>query len=330
MIGLPFNDQRCLSSVTEVAVELVRTGDPVIAELAGKHPTTESLAAYIRSLPQRDDLGDAQDGPRLDACDPPQRLRIPADDPNCVERAALYVAVAELIDPHPVRQLATLDTPVGMHTFPVENGAPVILDPRVPRNCLDCGVQFLTASPMVIDPREAIDWTAQLAEAGAANLRNGPSRVRKARNAIVALVDEGAAPADVETIDAIGWLLSLAERVAHRYGPRALAIVRTTAQAVAELADEALSRLQRNLALEIGGRMLRPAPWVSALAKIAGRVGLNLGAVALDAKLKSLGIGGDMVGLVEDELNREGYTLGAVAKPPKLPTFERLVHKHVA
>lgn len=324
MIGLPFNDLKCLASVTEVVAELVRNEDLVITELAAKHPTVESLTAYIRSLPQRDDLGDRGDGPRVDVCDPPQRLRIPAEDPNCVERAALYVAVAEIIDPNPVRQLATLDTPVGMHTFPVENGAPVILDPRLPRNCLDCGVQFLTQSPIVIDPRDAIDWTAQLAEAGAANLRNGPSRVRKARNAIVALVDEGAAPGDAETIDSIGWLLSLAERVARTYGPRALAVVRTTAQAIAELADEALARAQRNLALEIAGRTVRPAPWMSMLAKIAGRVGMNLGAVALDAKLKSMGIGGDMVGLVENELNREGLTLGAVARPPKLPTFERL------
>lgn len=324
MIGLPFNDHSCLASVTEVVAELVRNEDLVITELAAKHPTTESLAAYIRTLPQRDDLGDKTDGPRVEACDPPQRLRIPAEDPNCVERAALYVAVAEIIDPNPVRQLATLDTPVGMHTFPVENGAPVILDPRLPRNCLDCGVQFLTQSPIVIDPRDAIDWTAQLAEAGAANLRNGPSRVRKARNAIVALVDEGAAPADADTIDSIGWLLSLAERVARKYGPRALAVVRTTAQAIAELADEALARAQRNLALEIAGRTVRPTPWTSMLAKIAGRVGLNIGAVALDAKLKSMGIGGDMIGLVENELNREGLTLGAVARPPKLPTFERM------
>ena len=327
MIGLPFNDHRCLASVTEVVAELVRNEDPIISELAAKHPTTESLASYIRSLPQRDDTGDKDDGPRIEACDPPQRLRIPAENPNCLERGALYLAVAELIDPHPVRQLATLDTPIGMHTFPIENGAPVILDPRVPRNCLDCGVQFLTQSPMVIDPREAIEWTAHLAEAGAANLRNGPSRVRRARNAIVALVDEGAAPADADVVDSIGWMLSLAERVAHRYGPRALAIVRTTAQAIAELADEALSRIPRNISLEIGGTVLRPAPWVSALAKIAGRVGLNLGAVALETKLKSLGIGNDMVGLVEDELNREGYSLGPLAKPRKLPTFEHLVKR---
>jgi len=41
----------------------------------------------------------------------------------------------------------------------------------------------------------------------------------------------------------------------------------------------------------------------------------------LRAKLATLGIGGDMVGLVEEELNREGLSLGALANPPKLAMF---------
>lgn len=223
---------------------------------------------------------------------------------------------------------SALETPIGLHTFPVENGAPVILDPRLPRNCLDCGVALLTQSPVVIDPRDAIEWTAQLAEAGAANLRNGPSRVRRARNAIMELVDEGAAPDDEETIDSIAWLLSLAESVARRHGPRAISVVRTTAQAVADLADEALARAQRNIAWLPVMSMVAQNPWMSALARIGGRVGLNMGAVALQAKLKSLGIDGNMVGLVEQELNREGMTMGTLASPTSLPTFEKMFNKN--
>ena len=45
---------------------------------------------------------------------------------------------------------------------------------------------------------------------------------------------------------------------------------------------------------------------------------MNVGAVALEAKLKSLGIGGDMVGLVEQELNREGLSMGAIAKASRV------------
>jgi hypothetical protein len=321
VIALPFNDLKCMGSITEVVAELVSNRDPVIEEIAQKHTTTASLADWIRGLPQRDDEGEKNDGPKVEECKPPQRLRLPAEDPNCVERAALYIAAAEMIDPHPVRQLATLDTPVGMHTFPVENGAPVILDPRVPRNALEGGMYLHDQTPITIDARDAIEWTAQLAEAGAADFRNGPSRVRKARNAIMALVDEGTPPASAEVVEAIGWVLGLAEKMARRFGPRAIKIVRTTAQAIADLADEAIARSQRNLSLQIGGLKLSPAPWMSGLARIAGRVGLNVGAGVLRTKLKALGVGDDMLGLVEEELNREGLSLGPLSKPTRLATF---------
>ena len=315
MIGLPFNDLQCLGSITEVVAELVANEDPVLVELAETHGTTEKLAQWIRTLPQRDDDGKRGDGPKVDACEPPQRLRIPAPDPNCVERAALFVGVAELIDPEPVRQLATLETPIGLHTFPVENGAPVILDPRIPRNCAQIGLELAKPGPVTVDARDAIEWTAQLAEAGAALHRNGPTRVRKARNAITRLVDDGVAPADAATTDSIAWLLAMAEQVAKRYGARALAIVRTTAQAIAGLADEAISRAQRNLALEIGGMRFEPPPWLSGLGRVAANVGMDVGAAALQAQLAKLGIGDDVIGLVEEELNKEGFSLGPVAKP---------------
>ena len=326
MIGLPLNDLRCLGSVTEVIAELVTNRDPVIVELAAKHSTTESLIAWIRSLPQRDDEGDPKDGPKVEACEPPQRLRIPAPDMNCLERAATMIAVAEIIDPRPIRQLATLDTPIGLHTFPVENGAPIILDPRVPPNCLDCGVAALKEGPVTIEARDAIEWTAQLAEAGAANVRNGPSRVRRGRNAMMQLVDEGTAPASPEVIEAIGWLLALAEKVARRYGPRALRIVRTTAQAIADLADDAAARAHRNMPWLLAAAQFIPPEYRSALAKI----GMNVGATVLRSKLASHGIGDDMFGLVEEELNREGLTLGAVARPKKLPTLDNMFGKRAA
>jgi hypothetical protein len=154
--------------------------------------------------------------------------------------------------------------------------------------------------------------------------------VRRARNAILRLVDENAAPADVETVESIAWLLALAEQVARRYGARALAIVRHTALALAEILDEALARTQRNLGLEIGGTRLQPAPWVSMLARIAGRVGVGVGAAALNAKLKTLGIGDDLIGLVEEELNREGLTLGELAKPRHLPTLANFTPRRAA
>jgi hypothetical protein len=142
--------------------------------------------------------------------------------------------------------------------------------------------------------------------------------VRKARNAIMDLVDRGVAPADEATSDSVGWLLAIAEQVARRYGPRMLAMVRTTARALAELADEALARTQRNLALDIGGLHVEAPPWLSGLGRIAAHVGMDLGAMALKSKLGALGIGDDMVGLVEEELNREGLSLGPLARTKKL------------
>jgi hypothetical protein len=132
MIGVPFedNDLTCLGAVTEIVAKKVAEGDPEIDKLAAQFATTQELAAHIRSLPQRDDEGIPDDGPKVEACLPWQRLRFFPPDPNCLERTAFYMLVAERIDPWPVRRMATLDFPWGRHTFPVEEGAPIVLDPR--------------------------------------------------------------------------------------------------------------------------------------------------------------------------------------------------------
>jgi hypothetical protein len=331
VIGLPYNDLRCLGSITEVIAEMVKNQDPILVDLATKYPTTERLATWIRALPQRDDDGAASDGPKVDACEPPQRLRIPAPDPNCVERASLYIAVAELIDPTPVRQLATVDTPIGLHTFPIEQGAPIVLDPRVARNTLACGAAMTAPGPVVIDAREAIEWSARLAEdgAGTRNLRNGATRVRNAHRAVMRLVDEGIVPASSE-VDAMGWMFALAEQAAQRYGVRALSMVRTVAHAIGELLDEVLARTQRNLSLDLGGFHLQAPQWVSQLASAAGNIGLDLGGALIHTELGKLGIGSDLIGLVEQELNREGLSLGPIAHPPKLTTFASMQQQKAA
>ncbi|HEX7841473.1 MAG TPA: hypothetical protein VF469_28565 [Kofleriaceae bacterium] len=326
MIGVPFdnNDLTCLGSISEVVADLVARRDPLIVELAAQHPTTEALAAWIRSLPQRDDDGIPGDGPKVEACQPVQRLRIPAPDPNCVERAALYLGVAELIDPWPVRQLATLDFDWGRHTFPIESGAPVVLDPRVTTADLARAVTPAAPkassaprapAPVAIEVTEAIEYTAQLAESGAQAVRNGPSRARLARNAIRSLVETGTPPSDERTVDAMGWFFATAEQVARAYGARALTIVRTTAQAIADLLDDVLARQQRNLSFEINGTSFKVPSWVSGLGSLVGRIGLDVGAVALAPKLAAMGITGSMLQLVEEELNVDGLTLGPLAKP---------------
>ena len=330
MSGVPFDnpDLSCLGPITEMIASLVAQRDPLLVELAAKYPTTEALAASIRSQPQRNDEGIPGDGPKVHACEPPQRLRIPAPDPNCFERSALYLGVAELIDPWPVRQLATLDFDWGRHTFPIENGAPVVLDPRVTSEEMGRAMEHHARNsassapcasgaraPVAIEVTEALEYTAQLAESGARTVRNGPSRARLARNAIRSLVEAGTPPSDPHTIDAMGWFFAQAEKVARSYGARALAIVRTTAQAIADLIDDVLARQQRNLSFEIGGTSYKIPDWVSGLGSLVGRIGLDVGAMALAPKLTAMGITGPMLRLVEEELNHDGLTLGPLTKP---------------
>ena len=244
----------------------------------------------------------------------------------------MYLGAAELIDPQPVRQLATLETAIGAHTVPLENGAPVILDPRVTRNSLRYAPTSMEERPVPISPRDAIEWTAQLAEVEAADVRNGAGataqgkELYQAKDAMLRVV-EGAAPQSRDEIERIAWLLSLAEQAARRYGPHAMAIVRSTAQAVAELADEAIARAKRedppaarNLSIEIGGMRLRPAPWASALAKIAGRVGVGVGAMAARAKLASMGVPPEMIALVEQELRSAGFEVGPSLAAKRAPS----------
>ena len=132
MILDPLDDTACLGALTADIRARVRTGDRTLVGLARELGSTAALVRWIRDLPQRDDRGDATDGPREAACAPTQRFRIGAHDPNCVERAATYVAVAELLDPRPSRWLSTVRTPAGaLHTLPMEDGRKVVLDPLV-------------------------------------------------------------------------------------------------------------------------------------------------------------------------------------------------------
>jgi hypothetical protein len=350
VIGVPFdnNDLTCLGSISEVVAELVDNRDLLLAELAALHPTTDSLAAWIRSLPQRNDEGDPTDGPKVATCEPVQRLRIPAPDPNCVERAALYLGVAELIDPRPLRQLATLDFEWGRHTFPIESGAPIILDPSVPADDILHAVAAGALAPRVLssepplpvapsepvtsqsphggprnalvpvalDVNEAIEYTAHLAETGARATRNGPNRARLARNALHSLIQSGTLPSDERTVDAVAWFFAQAESVARSYGARALNIVRTSAQAVSNLIDDILAQQHpRNLSFGIGGTNYEIPSWLTDAGKVAGKIGLGVGALYYAPQLAALGITGPMVKLVEEELNAEGLSLGALAKP---------------
>ena len=134
MIAPPMNDHECLGPTTDQIVAELQAQNPAIVDLAARFTSTDDLAAWFRTLPQRDDDGIPGDGPKVAACRPPQRLQLDSPSPNCFERSARFTGAAELIEPDRVYRLATVDTPNGLHTFPTRDGQPVVLDPKVVRN----------------------------------------------------------------------------------------------------------------------------------------------------------------------------------------------------
>ena len=329
MIGLPYNDYPCLGAISKTVAAMVREQDPALLDLADTYRTRSEVIDYIRSLPQRDDLGDPADGPRIHACEPPQRLEIPSLAPNCVERTALAIALLEINHPAHTYQMATVDTPIGLHTFPLADGKPIVLDPRVTHECLECGLAISAPGPVAVEPRNAIAWMVDMAAQDVGLLRNGASTLYLGKNAIRRLVDEGAVPAPRE-IDAMGLVFAIAERAAQRYGMRAIAIVRTAARALADVLDALLAR--RNVHIDIGGLRFDTPSWLDDTAGALGQVGVGLGSAYLRSKLAGLDLPGilglpggtdALIGLLESELQHKGRTLGDFAHPPALATFAR-------
>jgi hypothetical protein len=330
VIARPHNDHECLGAVTDEVIERVEARDPALVTLAEQFNDTDDLAAWFRTLPQRDDEGVPCDGPKVTACRPPQRLRFDALDPNCFERAARWTGAAEMLDPESVYRLATVETPNGLHTYPTRDGEPVILDPRQTRNALRAGLYHATrnasAGPVALTPTQAVDWTAELAMEPAERLPNGPPRVHNGHRAIRAvLIGRPLCIADVKDV---ALLLALAEREARLWGPMGLRIVHTTAHAVDRLdrlaadrwlAEQSEPRNASPFSLRVGNRTISPdIPLLGALARIGGRLAGNVGLEALKLKLATMGITPPVLSTVERELQREGLSLGPLATPPPI------------
>jgi hypothetical protein len=314
VIEYPINDRKCLSGVTEVVRHLVEQRDPALVAIAERFATTDELIDWIRSLPQRDDMGEPCDGPKVDVCTPPQRLRIPATDPNCVERAALLLGAAELIDPRPVRQLATIDTSNGRHTFPLEDGEPVVLDPEVTRNALAGALFQLDPSALVLTPIEGVDWIATLAEEPAA-ARGDVHRVRNARSAMRQVMRGKAISR--RSLDDVAHTVALAAAEAPKFGKRGRALHREAARKLAKALATQRHHRNAGLELKLGNVSLKPdLDFLGALARVGGRLGLQVGTAALQSQLGKLGLGVQVLGELERELNKEGASLGVLAAPP--------------
>lgn len=341
MIGTPHNDRACLGPLTERILELVAEDEPSIVTDAERFSDLDELAAWMRTLPQRDDEGLPCDGPKIDECRPPQRFRIDALDPNCVERAGKFIAVGEKIDPSRLYRLATTDTPSGLHTFPTVDGAPVVLDPKQSRNALRAGLfrECRNAAPVALTPTQAVDWIAELASEPAARFKHGHARVHcghRAMRQVLVL-----RPICIADIKHVAFVLALAEREARMYGLQGIAIVHSTAHAIDRLDRIAADRWlaaqtgARNagpFSLNIGGTTISP-DWnvLGALAKVGGRIAGNVGLEALKLKLATMGITPSVLGSFEQELNQEGLSLGPLAKPsPMLGSLSAMTPEALA
>lgn len=281
MIGEPLNDRRCLGQISQRAADARRS--PEVLQLARGLADTSELVAHIRRLPQRDDSGEGQEPPTI-ACDVPQRVRLLPRDPNCVERSLAYLAVAEAIDPVPLRQLAMVEFPDGgRHVYPVENDLEVVLDPTVPRNALAAGLfrlrNALGQEPPMSQwsPQYTLEWIARVAAAEASNASERASVVR-GRAAFRALLDGQRVTAD--DVKSIGVTMALADRAAPLWGPNAGRVVYVAVRALQALAAQA-APAARNLSFRIGRYVIKP-DWdaIRRLGETAGPLAVQAAAVA--------------------------------------------------
>lgn len=83
MIAPPLNDHDCLGPTTDQIVAAIEAKDPAIFDLAQRFTNTDDLAAWFRTLPQRDDNGDPAESPKVHACRPAQRFQLDNPEPNC-------------------------------------------------------------------------------------------------------------------------------------------------------------------------------------------------------------------------------------------------------
>lgn len=214
----PLNDRGCLGKLHASALDYMRTD--AAKALAAQFASIPELCRFIRHLEQRDDLGDPRDGPRL-SCDVTQRLRLPAIDPNCFERLAMFLPLALLINSSLRLTSATMMMDNGLHSFPVEirDGRPrvIVLDPISASlgNAMSAtAYQLRNASPLAA--RHLTPWFSELAW-NACSQRNAEECYRVAMAALRHSLLTGRPLRNAEQIDCV---FDLAHEDAQLFGAR--------------------------------------------------------------------------------------------------------------
>jgi hypothetical protein len=182
-------------------------------------------------------------------------LRLPTSDPNCYERTAIYLAVAERVDPYPLRRPVTVPTPSGPHTLVVEDGEPVVLDPSVdvrgafaalrdgttssPSGRRVRSAPLRTDAPPDGEPEALLGWVAWIAEETAIDQcgEAGARRVERVRRIFDRLLrgEPAARFRSAETRAEIAWLLDVADHAANLWGADGIMGVHLARSALAML-----------------------------------------------------------------------------------------------
>lgn len=279
MIGEPLNDTACLTKYTDVAKRATERSEvQALADsfLARNHHDTDSaleaMRQWLRNKPQTNDTGHGPE-PRVDCGTVQQRVDYLGASPNCSERTILYSALGELIDPDGLRQMATIKTPFGLHTFPLEDGNPIVLDPTLPRNALLFGLHTMrntrngcttaanTLAPdETMTPHEMVEFTLDIADEPASHYRNGRARVTSTERSLRRLWNGqpiAQNPHDFRNaLSDIAWTFALAEQAARVSGGHGLDAVRLSSMAVQSLLTNRAYAQARNFSFSIGGRKI--------------------------------------------------------------------------
>lgn len=186
---------------------------------------------------------------------------------------------------------------------------------------------------VVLTPSQAIDWIAELAMVRADRVVGGPRRIDNGHRAMrgVLLLR----PICVADIRDVALVLALADREARAHGIGALKVVHSTARAIDaldSLAAERATAATRNsqyATLAVNTKQLQQL--IGGIARVAGRLVGDIGVEAAKVKLASVGVSQPVIAAFERELNREGLTLGALAKPtPMIGSLDAMTPQALA
>ena len=181
------------------------------------------------------------------------------------------------------------------------------------------------ARPMVLTPKQSIDWIADLARARVESLPRMLPHVNRGHRAMRAALLM--LPICVGDAQAVALVLALAEREARDYGMPAVKVVHSTARAldsIDHLAADRTTAPTRNFnplaSLALGVLNDKDVQsWLGAVTRVGGRILGGAGVEVLKSQLASVGVSQPILHAFEKELNREGLTLGALSKPSPMP-----------